>query len=148
MKVWTYTSKSRLQLLPGTRKAELDQTSRERDIVSLYCPLTESTCDLVSARRLELMKLSAILTSTSRDSLINEQDLVDALNNYKIYAAGLDVLSTELPRAGNPLLTARNCYITPYIVWATSAARERLMTILIDDLKTYIGGKSISNIAK
>ena len=148
MKVWAYTSKSRLQLPPEIRKAELDQIFRECDIVSLHCPLTESTRDLVNARRLELMKPNAILINTSRGPLINEQDLADALNNYKIYAAGLDVLSTEPPRADNPLLTARNCYITPHIAWATSAARERLMTILVDNLKAYIGGKPINNVAK
>ena len=148
MKVWAYTSKSRLQLPPEIRKAELDQIFRECDIVSLHFPLTESTRDLVNARRLELMKPNAILINTSRGPLINEQDLADALNNYKIYAAGLDVLSTEPPRADNPLLTARNCYITPHIAWATSAARERLMTILVDNLKAYIGGKPINNVAK
>ena len=131
MKVWAYTSKSRLQLPPEIRKAELDQIFRECDIVSLHCPLTESTRDLVNTRRLELMKPNAILINTSRGPLVNEHDLAEALNNYKIYAAGLDVLSTEPPRADNPLLTARNCFITPHIAWATSAARERLMAILV-----------------
>lgn len=148
MKVWAYTSKSRLQLPPEIRKAELDQIFRECDIVSLHCPLTESTRDLVNTRRLELMKPNAILINTSRGPLVNEHDLAEALNNYKIYAAGLDVLSTEPPRADNPLLTARNCFITPHIAWATSAARERLMAILVDNLKAYIGGKPVNNVAK
>ena len=84
MKVWAYTSKSRLQLPPEIRKAELDQIFRECDIVSLHCPLTESTRDLVNTRRLELMKPNAILINTSRGPLVNEHDLAEALNNYKI----------------------------------------------------------------
>lgn len=146
MKVWAYTSKSRLQLPPEIKKAELDQIFHECDIISLHCPLTESTRNLVNADRLELMKSNAILINTGRGPLINEQDLADALNNHKIYAAGLDVLSTEPPRADNPLLTAKNCFITPHIAWATSAARGRLMTILIDNLKAYISGKPINNV--
>lgn len=148
MKVWAYTSKSRLQLPPEIRKAELDQIFHECDIVSLHCPLTETTRDLVNARRLELMKPTAILINTSRGPLVNEQDLADALNNGKIYAAGVDVLSTEPPRADNPLLTAKNCYITPHIAWASRAARERLMTIMVENLKAYVDGKPVNNVAK
>ena len=144
MKVWAYTSKSRLQLPPEIKKMELDQIFRECDIVSLHCPLTE----LVNARRLALMKPTAILINTGRGPLVNEQDLADALNEKKIYAAGVDVLSTEPPRADNPLLTARNCYITPHIAWATTAARERLMGIMLENLKAYMAGKPVNNVAK
>ena len=148
MQVYALTSKSHFQLPPEIKKMDLDQLFSECDIVSLHCPLTESTRDLVNTRRLELMKPNAILINTSRGPLVNEHDLAEALNNYKIYAAGLDVLSTEPPRADNPLLTARNCFITPHIAWATSAARERLMAILVDNLKAYIGGKPVNNVAK
>ncbi|MEG1926795.1 MAG: D-2-hydroxyacid dehydrogenase, partial [Ruthenibacterium sp.] len=121
MKVWAYTSKSRLQLPPEIRKVELDQLFRECDIVSLHCPLTDDTRELVNARRLSIMKPTSILINTGRGPLINEQDLANALNNNQIYAAGLDVLSQEPPRADNPLLTAKHCYITPHIAWASLA---------------------------
>ena len=148
MKVCAYNSKSRFLLPPEIKKMELDQIFHECDIVSLHCPLTEQTRELVNARRLALMKPTAILINTGRGPLVNEQDLADALNNNQIYAAGVDVLSTEPPRADNPLLTARNCYITPHIAWATTAARERLMGFMQENLKAYIAGKPVNNVAK
>lgn len=148
MEVHAYTSKSAFQLPPEIRKMELDELFRECDIVSLNCPLTESTRNMVNAERLKLMKPTAILINTGRGQLINEQDLADALNSGQIYAAGLDVLSQEPPRADSPLLTAKNCYITPHIAWATTAARERLMHIMMDNIKAYLEGKPINNVAK
>lgn len=148
MKVWAYTSKSRLQLSPEIKKMELDQIFKECDIVTLHTPLADDTRGMVNAERLKSMKSSAILINTSRGGLIVEKDLANALNNGTIYAAGLDVLSSEPPKADNPLLTARNCFITPHIAWATLAARKRLMGIMIDNLKAFIAGKSVNNLAK
>lgn len=140
MQVYAVTSKSHFQLPPEIKKMDIDQLFSECDIISLHCPLTPETHELVNARRLSMMKSSAILINTGRGPLINEQDLADALNNNKIYAAGIDVLSTEPPYADNPLLTAQNCYITPHIAWATSEARERLMNIAISNIQAYISG--------
>lgn len=147
MKVWAYTSKSRLQLPPEIKKVELDQLFHECDIISLHCPLTEETRELVNARRLALMKPSAMLINTGRGPLVDEQALADALNSGQIYAAGVDVLSTEPPRADNPLLGAKNCYITPHIAWASTAARERLIKMAAENVKGYRDGK-LMNVVK
>lgn len=141
MQVYAFTSKSHFQLPPEIKKMDLDQLFSECDIISLHCPLVPETHELVNARRLATMKPTAILINTGRGPLVNEQDLADALNSGKIQAAGVDVLSTEPPRADNPLLTAKNCYITPHIAWATTEARERLMTLAISNLQGYIAGK-------
>ena len=148
MKVCAYTSKTNFQLPPEIRKMELDELFRECDIISLHCPLTDSTREMVNAERLRLMKPTAILINTGRGSLINEQDLANALNNGTIYAAGVDVLSQEPPRADNPLLSARNCYITPHIAWASTAARERLMLIMLENIKAYQDGKPVNVVNK
>lgn len=147
MKVWAYTSKSKLQLPPEIHKMEIDQIFHECDFISLHCPLKDDTFEMVNARRLSLMKPTAVLINTGRGQLINEHDLAHALNSEQIYAAGVDVLSTEPPKADNPLLSARNCYITPHIAWATSAARTRLMSILIENIKAYQAGHPINNVA-
>lgn len=144
MKVWAHTSKSRLQLPPEIKKMEIEQIFRECDIISMHCPLTEKTHKMVNESLLALMKPTAILINTSRGGLIDEQALANALNNRVIYAAGIDVLSTEPPQADNPLLTARNCFITPHIAWATLAARQRLMSIMNDNIRAYQSGKPVN----
>ena len=148
MKVCAYTSKTNFQLPPEIKKTELDELFVNCDIISLHCPLTDSTRELVNAARLKQMKPNAILINTGRGPLVNEQDLADALNNGTIFAAGLDVLSQEPPRADNPLLTARNCYITPHIAWASAAARERLMQIMLDNIKAFLDEKPINSVIK
>lgn len=148
MKVCVYSSKPQFMLPQGIQRMGLDELFRECDVVSLHCPLTDNTKELVNAARLSTMKPTAILINTGRGPLVNEHDLADALNNGVIAAAGLDVLSTEPPCKDNPLLTARNCYITPHIAWATKEARIRLMDIAVNNLKGYIQGNIINNVAK
>lgn len=148
MNVCAYTSKSQLQLPSDIKIMTKDEIFTECDIVSLHCPLNEETHELVDAKRLASMKPTSILINTGRGSLINEQDLADALNNGVIYAAGIDVLSSEPPRADNPLLSAKNCFITPHIAWATKASRIRLMKILVDNIKAFSAGKPTNNVAK
>lgn len=148
MEVYAYTSKSVFQLPPEIKKLDLDGIFKECDIVSLHCPLTPETRGLVNKTRLELMRPSSIIINTGRGPLIVEQDLADVLNSGKIYAAGLDVLSSEPPKADNPLLTAKNCFITPHIAWATAEARERLMSIAIENVKSYIAGNPTNVVNK
>ena len=147
MQVCAYTSKPQPELPEGVQKMELDELFRECDVVSLHCPLTPDTKDLVNAERLAAMKPTAILINTGRGPLVNEQDLADALNRGVIAAAGLDVLSSEPPLYTNPLLTAKNCFITPHIAWATKEARVRLMDIAVENLKGYVKGEIVNNVA-
>jgi len=125
----------------GCRMVELEEAFREADVLSLHCPLTPRTQKLVNAERLALMKPTAFLINTSRGPLIDEPALAEALNAGRLAGAGLDVLSTEPPAADNPLLTAKSCYITPHIAWATRSARERLLNIAIDNVAAFIAGR-------
>ena len=147
MKVAVYTSKPQSDLPEGIIKVDLDQLFSTCDVVSLHCPLTPSTKEMVNAKRLNLMKPNAILINTGRGPLVNEQDLADALNEGRIMAAGIDVLSIEPAVRTNPLLSARNCFITPHIAWATKEARTRLMQIAVSNLKEILNGNVVNNVA-
>ena len=114
------------------------------DVVSLHCPLTPETKGLIDRESLALMKETAFLINTSRGAVIAEQDLADALNQERIAGAALDVLSEEPPGYDNPLFKARNCIITPHIAWATRAARSRCMEIAVQNLRSFMEGRSIN----
>jgi glycerate dehydrogenase len=145
MKVLLFTSKSAESLPEGmTKVANLDQLLRESDIVTLHCPLTPDTQHMIDETALSKMKPSAILINTGRGPLIDEEAVAKALNTGRIHAAGVDVLSTEPPLPGNPLLTAKNCFITPHIAWATVEARQRLMKIAADNIKAFLAGAPVN----
>jgi glycerate dehydrogenase len=108
------------------------------DVVSLHCPLTPATRELINSHTLALMKPTAFLVNTSRGALINEQDLAASLNAGRLGGAALDVLSAEPAAIDHPLLRARNCLITPHVAWAATAARRRLLATAVDNIKAFL----------
>ena len=148
MHVAAYTSKPQDALPEGITKQSLDELFATSDVVSLHCPLTPDTHQLVDAERLALMKPTAILINTSRGPVVDEQALADALNGGVLYAAGIDVLCEEPPRSDSPLLHARNCFVTPHIAWAATEARQRLLSVAIDNVRQYLAGNVQNNVAK
>jgi glycerate dehydrogenase len=141
MKVLFYDPQTTRSQPSTIKKVDLNQLFEQSDIITLHCPLTDETEKLVNKERLRLMKKTAFLINTSRGPLIDETALAGALNNNKIAGAGLDVLSVEPPVADNPLLKAKNCFITPHNSWATKASRIRLMNAVIDNIKAFLNHK-------
>jgi glycerate dehydrogenase len=122
------------------RWAGIEELLGESDVVSLHCPLTPDNRNLINAERLRLMKPTAFLLNTSRGALIADQDLADGLNSGVIAGAGLDVLSMEPPQ-GSPLLSAKNCIVTPHIAWATKEARSRLLNAGVANVRAFLNGQ-------
>lgn len=145
MKVVALTSKSADTLPEGITPAPLDDVLASADVVSLHCPLTPSTRHLINAASIAKMKPSAILINTGRGPLVDEQAVADALNGERLAAFGADVLSQEPPRGDNPLLSARNCFLTPHIAWATLEARTRLMSTATENVRQFIAGEPVAN---
>ena len=148
MKVLAYDS---FQNEEGKALAEyvgLDELFARSDVIFLHCPLFPSTEGIINKDNIAKMKDGVILINNSRGQLVVEQDLADALNSGKVYAAGLDVVSTEPIKADNPLLKAKNTIITPHISWAAQAARQRIMDITINNVKAFIEGKPINVVNK
>jgi len=126
---------------PGPGRTALAALLANSDVVSLHCPLTSETRQLINAERLALMKPTALLINTGRGALINETDLAAALHQGRLGGAGLDVLTLEPPEATNPLLQAPNCVITPHIAWATKAARQRLIAEVAANVEAILAGR-------
>ncbi|WP_321286380.1 D-2-hydroxyacid dehydrogenase [uncultured Sunxiuqinia sp.] len=129
------------------RQCELDELLQKSDVVSLNCPLTENNREFMNKNLFAQMKHSAIIINTGRGALIEEQDLANALNEGSLAAAGLDVLSTEPPTTDNPLLRAKNAFITPHIAWATKEARQRMINIAEENLKAFLNRKKLNVIS-
>lgn len=126
--------------------SDLETLIKTSDFISLHCPANEKTMKMVNADFLKKMKKSAYLINTSRGQLIDEQALADALNSNKIAGAALDVLSQEPPKSDNPLLSAKNCIITPHNAWISFEARQRIMRILEENLIAFLNGSLINTV--
>lgn len=142
MRVLAVSSQPASALPNGVEKAEWKTALREADVLSLHCPLTEGTREMINHETLRLMKPDAILINTGRGPLVNEQDVANALAANQLGAYCADVLTTEPSQPDNPLLTAPRCYLTPHIAWATREARKRLISMAVANLSTFIEGKS------
>jgi len=122
----------------------LDELLGQSDAIALHCPLFPETEGIINKDTIARMKDGVIILNNSRGPLIVEQDLADALNSGKVYAAGLDVVSSEPIKGGNPLLKAKNCIITPHISWAPKESRQRLMDIAVDNLAQFKNGTPVN----
>ena len=122
----------------------LEELLQSADVVSLHCPLLPATQNLINKHTISQMKDGVIIINTSRGPLIDEADLREALDSGKVYAAGLDVVSAEPIAADNPLLGAKNCFITPHIAWAPLESRTRLMDVAVANLKAFWEGKPVN----
>ena len=127
---------------------DLDTLLAESDVVVLHCPLFPDTQGIINKDTIAKMKDGVIIINNSRGQLVVEQDLADALNSGKVYAAGLDVVSTEPIKGDNPLLTAKNCIITPHISWAPRESRMRIMDTAAENLKAFMAGEPINVVNK
>ena len=119
---------------------ELEQLLSQSDVISLHCPLFPETEQLINRETIAKMKDGAILINTSRGGLLHEQDVADALNEGSLRAAAVDVVSTEPIDSANPLLTAKNCIITPHMSWAAVEARARIVDITAGNIRAYLAG--------
>jgi glycerate dehydrogenase len=146
MNVLAYTPVPARKTRPPSERFDfctIQQVFRESDYVSLHCPLDASNAGFVNAQLLSLMKKTAVFINTARGGLVNETDLERALEDGTIAGACLDVVTQEPMRDNNPLLTARNCLITPHMAWGAVEARRRLMRVTADNVEAYVSGQPI-----
>lgn len=131
---------------PQEPTVDLETLFAQADVVTMHCPLTAENEKIVNPHTLSLMKPTAFFINTARGGLVDEQALADALNNEKIAGAGIDVLTQEPMTADNPLLTAKNCILTPHIAWAPPDVREALVGLVADNVRAFLEGKPINTV--
>ncbi|MDO4976413.1 MAG: D-2-hydroxyacid dehydrogenase [Eubacteriales bacterium] len=141
MKVLAYGSRECEEGRKVAEYTDLDTLLEKSDVIFLHCPLFPETQGIINQENIAKMKDGVILINSGRGQLIVEEDLADALNSGKVYAAGLDVVSTEPIREDNPLLKAKNCLITPHIAWAAQAARQRILDTTVKNIENYLHGE-------
>ncbi len=144
MEVYAFTSKNSSSLPEGIQKTTMEGLFGVSDILTLHCPLTPTTRELINRETLRKMKQGAILINTGRGPLVNEEDVAEALRDGHLGAYGADVMCQEPPEATNPLLSCPNAFITPHIAWATVEARKRLMDIAVANVKAYVAGEAVN----
>jgi glycerate dehydrogenase len=144
MGVLAYTSKAADEMPAGIEKRTMNELLAESDVVSLHCPLTADTHQLINQQTLQLMKPSAILVNTGRGPLVNDQDVADALNEGRLRAFCADVLTEEPPKADSPLLSCHHAFITPHIAWATREARGRLVDVAVSNVMAFAEGRPVN----
>lgn len=139
-------SRTRKPDIEDSEWCSLEELLANSDVVTIHCPLTESNAKMINKDTIALMKDGAFLINTARGGLLDEQAVADALNSEKLAGVAVDVLSQEPPVDPNPLITAKNCFITPHIAWATKDARTRLIQIQGDNIKAFLDGKPINKV--
>lgn len=144
MNVIAYTSKEPKEIPNGINKASIDNILSDSDIISLHCPLTKQTRELINKDSIAKMKRGVIVVNTGRGPLVNEEDVANALHNGLIGAYCADVMCSEPPSADNPLFVEQNAYITPHVAWASKEARIRLMDIAEKNIHSFLSGKPIN----
>ena len=144
MDVFACTSKNATDLPEGVHKTTLEGLLGVSDVLTLHCPLTPQTREMINAESLAQMKHGALLINTGRGPLVNEYHVAEALKSGQLGGYGADVMCEEPPCESNPLFKAPNAFITPHIAWATLEARTRLMEIAVANVKAFIGGSPIN----
>lgn len=144
MNVLVYTPSGKKDADERIKFTTLEEVQKNSDYITLHCPLTEATNELINKDFINQMKNGASLINTARGAVINEKAVADALNTGKLSYFGADVLSTEPPKKDNPLLSAKNTFITPHIAWAAFETRQRLLEILNGNVKAFLEGSPIN----
>lgn len=144
MKVLAYDANETESGRALARYVPLDELLKESDVISLHCPLFPETKEIINKNSIAKMKDGVILLNTSRGPLVNEEDLAQALQSKKVFAAGCDVVSTEPIQPGNPLLGCYNSILTPHIAWAPKESRQRLMDIAVANVEAFLAGKPVN----